>query len=270
MANCEQYWDLISYSLDGALTEEEQRRLDRHLAQCPDCRAMWEQLSGLDAALMELEAPSPDFTDRVMAAAAETEQDIPFTNLPQNRKPGKEAQKQLNAWWKPVRNLVLVAACCLIVLGLGQFAAQFFRAGSSAPVTGNGMAAQDSAAAGSQESTAAAPEESGAATGSSGAGVEVQEDTAGATSGSTADSDSLSTVEGTDALILPEGSYVSTGETSPTLPQGFAVTGTLTAEEAGDSGFAGYDYYTSPDQPGRCWVYVPAEDTYLLFVRQES
>ena len=29
MANCEQYWDLISYSLDGALTEEEQRRLDR-------------------------------------------------------------------------------------------------------------------------------------------------------------------------------------------------------------------------------------------------
>ena len=39
MANCEQYWDLISYSLDGALTEEEQRRLDRHLAQCPQCRA---------------------------------------------------------------------------------------------------------------------------------------------------------------------------------------------------------------------------------------
>ena len=75
MANCEQYWDLISYSLDGALTEEEQRRLDRHLAQCPDCRALWEQLSGLDGALMELEAPAPDFADRVMAAAAETEQE---------------------------------------------------------------------------------------------------------------------------------------------------------------------------------------------------
>lgn len=269
MANCEQYWDLISYSLDGALTEEEQRRLDRHLAQCPDCRAMWEQLSGLDAALMELETPAPDFTDRVMAAAAETEQDIPFTNLPQNRKPGKEAQKQLNAWWKPVRNLVLVAACCLIVLGLGQFAAQFFRAGSSAPVTGNGMAAQDTAG-GSQESTAAAPEESGAATGSSGAGAEVQEDSTGATTGSAADGGSLSTAEGAPGLELSGGRYVLTDETSPTLPQGFGVTGALTVEEAGDSGFAGCDYYTSPDQPGRCWVYVPAEDTYLLFVREES
>lgn len=270
MANCEQYWDLISYSLDGALTEEEQRRLDRHLAQCPDCRALWEQLSGLDGALMELEAPAPDFADRVMAAAAETEQDIPFTNLPQNRKPGKEAQKQLNAWWKPVRNLVLVAACCLIVLGLGQFASQFFRAGSSAPAAGNSMAAQDSAAAGSQESTAAAPEESGAATGSNGAGAEVQEDTAGATTGSAADGGGLSTAEGAPELALSGGSYVLTEETSPTLPQGFAATGTLTVDEAGDSGFTGYDYYTSPDQPGRCWVYVPEEDTYLLFVRAES
>lgn len=270
MANCEQYWDLISYSLDGVLTEEEQRRLDRHLAQCPECRAMWEQLSGLEPELMELEAPPADFTDRVMAAAAETEQDIPFTNLPQNRKPGKEAQKQLNAWWKPVRNLVLVAACCLIVLGLGQFAAQFFRAGSSAPVTGNGMAAQDTAG-GSQESTAAAPEESGAATGSSGAGAEVQEDSAGATSGSAAgNGGSLSTAEGAPELALSGGSYVLTDGTLPTLPQGFAVTGTLTADQAGDSGFAGYDYCTSPDQPDRCWVYVPEEDTYLLFVREES
>lgn len=270
MANCEQYWDLISYSLDGALTEEEQRRLDRHLAQCPQCRAMWEQLSGLEPELMELEAPPADFADRVMAAAAETEQDIPFTNLPQNRKPGKEAQKQLNAWWKPVRNLVLVAACCLIVLGLGQFASQFFRAGSAAPATGNSMAAQDSAAAGSQESTAAAPEESGAATGSNGAGAEVQEDTAGTTTGSAADGGSLSTAEGAPALELSGGSYVLTGETSPTLPQGFQPAGTLTEDQAGEAGYAGCDYYTSPDQPDRCWVYVPEQEAYLLWTLEEN
>lgn len=265
MANCEQYWDLISYSLDGALTDEEQRRLDRHLAQCPQCRAMWEQLSGLEAELMELEAPAPDFADRVMAAAAEAEQDIPFTNLPQNRKPGKEARKQLNAWWKPVRNLVLVAACCLVILGLGRFVTQMFSVGSA----GNGATAQDSAAAGSQESTAAAPEEAGEATGSSGVGAEVQEDTAGTTDSSAADNGSLSTVEGAPELALSGGSYVLTDETSPTLPQGFAVTGTLTADQAGDSGFTGYDYYTDPDQPGRCWVYVPEEDVYLLFVLAE-
>lgn len=268
MANCEQYWDLISYSLDGALTQEEQRRLDRHLAQCPACRALWQQLSELGPELMALETPPADFADRVMARAAETEQDIPFTNLPQNRKPGKEAQKQLKAWWKPVRNLVLVAACCLVILGLGRFAAQMFSVGSAGSSTGNGTAAQDSAAAGSQQTTAAAPE-AGEATGSNGAGAEVQEDSAGATTGSAADG-SLSTAEGAAALELAGGSYVATGETSPTLPQGFQSAGALTEDQAGDSGFAGLDYYTDPDQPNRCWVYVPAEETYLLFVREES
>lgn len=264
MTNCEQYWDLISYSLDGALTQEEQRRLDQHLAQCPECRAMWEQLSGLEAELMELEAPAPDFADRVMAAAAETEQDIPFTNLPQNRKPGKEAQKQLNAWWKPVRNLVLVAACCLVVLGLGRFSAQFFRAGSAAPSTGNSTAAQDTAAGGSQESTAAAPEESGAAAGSA-SDAQVAEDSANAgTEGS------LAQAEGTGPLTLPEGSFVSTGETASELPQGFEIAGALTEDQAGDTGLAGCDYYTSADQPGQCWVYVPEQGGYLLWTLEET
>ena len=77
-------------------------------------------------------------------------------------------------------------------------------------------------------------------------GAEVQEDTAG--------NGSLSTSEGAPELALSGGSYVLTDGTLPTLPQGFAVTGTLTADQAGDSGFMGCDYYTSPDQPGRCWV----------------
>ena len=269
MANCEQYWDLISGSLDGALTQEEQQRLDRHLAQCPQCRALWQQLSELGPELMELETPPADFADRVMAQAAQTEQDIPFTNLPQDRKPGKEARKQLNAWWKPVRNLVLVAACCLVILGLGRFAAQMFSVGSAGSSTGNGTAAQDTAA-GSQQSTAAAPE-AGEAAGSSGAAAEEQASSAGTTAGSAAaDGGSLSTAEGAPGLALSGGSYFLTDETSPNLPQGFAATGTLTEDQAGDSGFVGYDYYTSPDQPDRCWVYVPEEDAYLLFVREES
>lgn len=221
MDHCEQYWDLISASLDGGLTAEEQARLDAHLAQCPDCRALWEQLSGLDAELMELDSPGPDFTDRVMAAVGTTQQDIPFTDLPQNRTPGRQAQKQLAAWWKPVRNLVLAAACCLIVLGLGQFASQFFRAGSAAPATGNSMAAQDSAADGS-----------------------------------------LSTAEGVPALELSGGSYVLTGETSPTLPQGFQPAGTLTADQAGEAGYAGCDYYTNPEAPGVCYV-AQGDGSYL-------
>ena len=50
------------------------------------------------------------------------------------------APKKQGRGWLPWTAL---AACCLIVLGLGQFASQFFRAGSAAPATGNSMAAQD-------------------------------------------------------------------------------------------------------------------------------
>ena len=92
MANCEQYWDLISYSLDGALTEEEQRRLDRHLAQCPQCRAMWEQLSGLEPELMELEAPPADFADRVMAAAQQVGGSVHRQPVEPGGKPGVHAE----------------------------------------------------------------------------------------------------------------------------------------------------------------------------------
>ena len=257
MANCEQYWDLISYSLDGALTEEEQRRLDRHLAQCPQCRAMWEQLSGLEPELMELEAPPADFADRVMAAAAETEQDIPFTNLPQNRKPGKEAQKQLNAWWKPVRNLVLVAACCLIVLGLGQFASQFFRAGSSAPAAGNSMAAQDSAATGSEAETSEAGDTSNKVSEDAAPGEAAGSANAGAASDAL-DGESAAPAQ----LSLPDGAYLPSGGATSELPQGFQPAGTLTADQAGEAGYAGCDYYTNPEAPGVCYV-AQGDGSYL-------
>ena len=111
MDRCEQYWDLISASLDGGLTAEEQARLDAHLAQCPDCRALWEQLSGLDAELMELDSPGPDFTDRVMAAVGTTQQDIPFTDLPPKPHAGPPGPKSswppggsrcaTWCWWRP-------------------------------------------------------------------------------------------------------------------------------------------------------------------------
>lgn len=257
MASCEQYWDLISYSLDGALTEEEQRRLDRHLAQCPQCRAMWEQLSGLEPELMELEAPPADFAARVMAAAAETEQDIPFTNLPQNRKPGKEAQKQLNAWWKPVRNLVLVAACCLIVLGLGQFASQFFRAGSSAPAAGNSMAAQDSAATGSEAETSEAGDTSNKVSEDAAPGEAAGSANAGAASDAL-DGESAAPAQ----LSLPDGAYLPTGGATSELPQGYTLAGTLTEAQAGAAGLTGCGYYTNPEAPGVCYV-AQGDGSYL-------
>ena len=69
LAKCSEYQELISASLDGALTPEEQEKLDAHLSECPDCRTMWEQLSALEPELMELSEPSEGFADRVLAAA---------------------------------------------------------------------------------------------------------------------------------------------------------------------------------------------------------
>ena len=67
LANCSEYRELISASLDGALTPEEQEKLDAHLSECLDCRTMWEQLSALEPELMELSEPSEGFADRVLA-----------------------------------------------------------------------------------------------------------------------------------------------------------------------------------------------------------
>ena len=65
--NCERYTPLISAALDGALTQEEQELLEAHLRQCPDCRALMEQLMAQDQLLEELnEEPPARLKSRVM------------------------------------------------------------------------------------------------------------------------------------------------------------------------------------------------------------
>ena len=56
MAIHEDYIELISAAVDGALTEEETLRLQSHLAQCADCRSLLRDLQDLHAAL---HAPRP-------------------------------------------------------------------------------------------------------------------------------------------------------------------------------------------------------------------
>lgn len=65
---CQDIQDLLSASLDGELTPDEQARLDEHLNTCPACRALYEELSGLHAAeLWETEVP-PELTGRILKA----------------------------------------------------------------------------------------------------------------------------------------------------------------------------------------------------------
>ena len=82
MAYCDEYWQLISAGLDGALSPDEEEALSAHLAQCPECKALYEELSVLHAALSDLppvEVPA-DLHGRIMKAVA-AEQVLPFVPL---------------------------------------------------------------------------------------------------------------------------------------------------------------------------------------------
>ena len=67
--NCEEALVLLSGHLDGQNSEEEAARLQDHLAQCPDCRRLLEDLKALDAGLLSLEEEPPaDLCESVMEA----------------------------------------------------------------------------------------------------------------------------------------------------------------------------------------------------------
>lgn len=54
MAYCEEYMELISASLDGALSPAEQEKLTAHLASCAECQKLFDDLNALHAALTQL------------------------------------------------------------------------------------------------------------------------------------------------------------------------------------------------------------------------
>jgi hypothetical protein len=63
------YADLLNLEVDGALSGEQQARLDEHLADCAECRAERENLAGLAGLLQRSRLPvQPAFGERVMAA----------------------------------------------------------------------------------------------------------------------------------------------------------------------------------------------------------
>lgn len=72
MPYCDEYVELISAAIDGALSQEEAARLEAHLAQCPECRALYEDFAAIHSALGEVPPvalpPVPAYMDRVMAA----------------------------------------------------------------------------------------------------------------------------------------------------------------------------------------------------------
>lgn len=87
---CEDAALLLSARLDGELSEAEEQKLNDHLAECPACRALAEDLACLHASLEHLEdEPAPEgFAARVMAsvrAAEGRKKTIPLFRRPQAR-----------------------------------------------------------------------------------------------------------------------------------------------------------------------------------------
>ena len=107
MAHCDEYLELISASLDGALSPAQQEALEAHLAQCPQCKALYEELSAVHSALAELppvEVPA-GLTGRIMDAVA-AEKVVPFA-------PAKP--KKTSSHWQ--RWLSSAAVLALVLLG---------------------------------------------------------------------------------------------------------------------------------------------------------
>lgn len=126
MRSCDEIAELISASLDGQLTADEQTALDEHIARCPACSALLDDLRALHTAAADWEeVPAPaGFVQTVMGAiAAETapkkaDNVIPFT-------PKKAAARVWKKWG------LSAAAIAIVVLGavsapslMGNFSAK--------------------------------------------------------------------------------------------------------------------------------------------------
>jgi anti-sigma factor RsiW len=115
------YQSLISLSLDGLLTEDDQSALERHLRSCAACTYAWEQMRLVDCmfkAQPEV-APSLDFKARVMARVS-----------------GYEKRKHLYPWVTLILTAVLLIAMMSILLPILFFGLGLYRTLFDIPVLG--------------------------------------------------------------------------------------------------------------------------------------
>lgn len=109
MSYCNESIELISAALDGALSPEEQAKLEAHLAQCPDCKALYEDLSRIHQSLLDLppvEIPE-GLTGRIMDAVAAEAAQPKVVPLPQPKRSARPWQR-----WA-----VTAAAVAVVILG---------------------------------------------------------------------------------------------------------------------------------------------------------
>ncbi len=143
MVVCKEYESRIGALMDDELTAEERIAVLEHLAQCPACRAYWEDLLSVREALCtQTECAPVGFAEAVMARVHEMKQDV------------VSEQKVLRfPQWK---RFAALAACCAVVL-LGIWAIPGVDNNSMDKAMTNGSAAPERAR--QESSTTGSPTE---------------------------------------------------------------------------------------------------------------
>lgn len=147
--NCERYEALCSAAIDNALTKQEQKELDAHLAECPSCRAYLEELRTMRSLWKELETPIPPALHEKIMSEIEAEVQKTIVQTPQKhrRRP-------------PVFTMLAAAAACVILAVSGNLTGLFGQLGT-ATIASNSAAdtssAQSAAGPSVAESTAQIP-----------------------------------------------------------------------------------------------------------------
>lgn len=99
--NCEEYTNLLSGHLDGQNTQAEEQALQAHLDECPQCRALLNELERNDRLLSEVPAPPEALTAEIMKKV----------------RAKKRRKKPLYRYFLPAASLATAAILALAVFG---------------------------------------------------------------------------------------------------------------------------------------------------------
>ena len=175
MSDEEYFEQLCSNSIDGTLTEAEREKLEAHLAECPSCAALQQDLEWMQAAFAEEAEPPAGLHDGIMQRLRQESR----LEVVQPEKPVRRM---------PVITMVAAAAVVvLVVLGGGLMPMFFSTVGTGAAggaSTTAEAAATDGAAAGGAMNEAVAADAAEAGVAGSSDGAAAPADNSGAAEGS--------------------------------------------------------------------------------------
>lgn len=247
MGSCDEILELISAALDGPLSEADQAALDAHLAICPACSALFQELSALHTAASALEeVPAPEgFAAAVMArVSAEAEQEQPDRVIPFPKKARRSHWKQWTA---------TAAVAAIVALGAIALPGQF---GGSSVMTAdtNGEAAPQAV----MDQATADPSADEAIDGAVSESETFNSTTANAPALFSAQKDTVaeSAAGSSDALAKSEPAPVSRSGAA----ESYCAVLTLSAEELPDT-LEGYESFA---EDGVRYYLIPAEEFYAL------